>query len=140
MKFWDASAVIPLCVRESPSPLVRKMVVEDVAIVVWWTTPVECCSAFARRRRDNILTRAQEDQARHTVLRLAAEWTEVQPSHQVCEAAGRVLLLHPLRAADALQLGAALVWADGRGTGHEFVCLDPRLREAAQRKGFQVLP
>src|SRR5213079_2950140 len=83
VKFWDASAVIPLCVKESPSPLVRKMVVEDVAIVVWWTTPVECCSAFARRRRDNILTRAQEDQARHTVLRLAAEWTEVQPSHQV---------------------------------------------------------
>jgi len=116
------------------------MVVEDVAIVVWWTTPVECCSAFARRRRDNILTRAQEDQARHTVLRLAAEWTEVQPSHQVREAAGRVLLLHPLRAADALQLGAALVWADGRGTGHDFVCLDPRLREAAQREGFQVLP
>ena len=140
MKFWDASAVIPLCVRESPSPLVRKMVQEDGAVVVWWTTPVECFSAFARRRRDNILTRAQEDQARQTVVRLAAEWTEVQPSHQVREAAGRVLLLHPLRAADALQLGAALVWADGRGTGHEFVCLDERLREAAQREGFQLLP
>ena len=140
MKFWDASAVIPLCVRESPSPLVRKMVQEDVAVAVWWTTPVECFSAFARRRRDNILTRAQEDQARQTVVRLAAEWTEVQPSHQVREAAGRVLLLHPLRAADALQLGAALVWADGRGTGHEFVCLDPRLREAAQREGFLLLP
>ena len=140
MKFWDASAVIPLCVKESPTPLVRRITDADGALVVWWTTPVECYSAFARRRRDNILTRAQEDQARQTVVRLAAEWTEVQPSHQVREAAGRVLLLHPLRAADALQLGAALVWADGRGTGHEFVCLDERLREAAQREGFQVLP
>jgi len=140
VKFWDASAIIPLCVKESPSPRVRKIVEEDAAVVVWWTTPVECASAFARRRRDNILTRAQEDQARQTVLRLAAEWTEVQPSQQVREAAGRLLLLHPLRAADALQLGGALVWTDGRGTGHEFVCLDDRLREAAQREGFQVLP
>ncbi|MBI2564277.1 MAG: type II toxin-antitoxin system VapC family toxin [candidate division NC10 bacterium] len=140
MKFWDASAVIPLCVRESPTPLVKRTAEQDEAIVVWWTTPLECYSAFARRRRDEILTRAQEDQARQAVLRLAANWTEVQPSHQVREAAGRALLLHPLRAADALQLAAALVWAGGRVTHHEFVCLDQRLREAAQREGFEVLP
>ena len=140
MKFWDASAIIPLCVREPPSPLVKRIAEQDGAIVVWWTTPVECYSAFARRRRDEILTRAQEDQARQAVLRLAANWTEVQPSHQVREAAGRALLLHPLRAADALQLAAALVWADARVTRHGFVCLDQRLREAAQREGFEVLP
>lgn len=140
MKFWDASAIIPLCVRESPSPLVKRIAEQDGAIVVWWTTPVECYSAFARRRRDEILTRAQEDQARQAVLRLAAEWTDVQPSHQVREAAGRTLLLHPLRASDTLQLAAALVWADGRVTRHGFVCLDQRLREAAQREGFEVLP
>jgi len=140
VKFWDASAIIPLCVRESPSPLVKRIAEQDAALVVWWTTPVECYSAFARRRRDEILTRAQEDQARQAVLRLAAEWTDVQPSHQVREGAGRTLLLHPLRAADALQLAAALVWADGRVTRHGFVCLDQRLREAAQREGFEVLP
>ena len=50
------------------------------------------------------------------------------------------LLLHPLRAADAMQLAAAIVWANGQATGHEFVCLDHRLREAAQREGFTVLP
>ena len=140
MKFWDASAITPLCVTEPPSPLVKRIAEQDGAVVVWWTTPVECYSALARRRRDEILTRAQEDQARQAVLRLAAEWTEVQPSHQVREAAGRALLLHPLRAADALQLAAALVWADGRVTRHEFVCLDQRLREAAQREGFELLP
>ena len=140
MKFWDASAIIPLCVREPPSPLVKRIAEQDGAIVVWWTTPVECYSAFARRRRDEILTRAQEDQARQAVLRLATEWIEVQPSHQVREAAGRTLLLHPLRAADALQLAAALVWADGRVAGHHFVCLDERLCEAARREGFEVLP
>ena len=140
MKFWDASAIIPLCVKESPTPVVRKLTEEDGALVVWWTTPVECYSAFARRRRDNILTRTHEDQARHAVARLAADWTEIQPSHQVREAAGRVLLLHPLRAADALQLAAALVWADARVARHAFVSLDERLREAAQREGFEILP
>ena len=140
MRFWDASAVIPLCVKESPTALVRRIADADGALVVWWATPVECYSAFARRRRDNILTRTHEDQARHAVTRLAADWTEIQPSYQVREAAGRVLLLHPVRAADALQLAAALVWADARVARHEFVSLDERLREAAQREGFEVLP
>ncbi len=47
---------------------------------------------------------------------------------------------HPLSAADALQLAAGLLWADGRPAHHDFVCLDQRLREAAQREGFRVLP
>lgn len=140
MKFWDTSAVVPLCLGEPQTARVRNITEEDGAIVVWWVTPVECYAAFARLRRDDILTRAHEDQARQSVLRLAAEWIEIQPSHQVREAAGRVLLLHPLRAADALQLAAALVWAGGHVTRHEFVCLDERLREAARRESFHVLP
>jgi predicted nucleic acid-binding protein len=67
-------------------------------------------------------------------------WTEIEPSVVVREQAARVLLLHPLRAADALQLAAAIVWANGQASGHEFVCLDHRLRDAAQRERFIVLP
>jgi predicted nucleic acid-binding protein len=81
-----------------------------------------------------------EHQARQVVTSLAAEWTEIQPSQEVRKYAERALLLHPLRAADALQLAAALVWTNGHGTGHDFVCLDQRLRDAAHREGFQVLP
>ena len=140
MKFWDTSALVALSVKEAQSAPVRNIAQEDGAIVVWWVTLVECYSAFARLRRDNILTRAQEDQARQGVAALAAGWTEVQPSQQIRETAARVVLLHPLRAADALQLAAALLWVDGRAAGQHFVCLDQRLREAAQREGFEVLP
>jgi hypothetical protein len=56
------------------------------------------------------------------------------------ETAGRVLLLHPLRALDALQLATALVWSQGHGGTRHFVCLDQRLREAAQMEGFTVVP
>lgn len=140
MKFWDASAIIPLCLREPTSPSLRRIAEQDGALIVWWETPVECCSAFARLRRDGLLSRAGEDQARRLLGQLADSWTEVEPSREVRENAGRVLLLHPLRAADSLQLAAALLWARGRPSGRDLVCLDERLREAAMREGFAVLP
>lgn len=140
MRFWDASALIPLCLNEPRTARLRKVTEENPAIVAWWGTPVECYSAFARLRRDGILTRADEDQAGHVLTRLAAAWTEIQPGRDIREGAARVLLLHPLRAGDSLQLAAALLWARGRGTPGHFVCLDQRLRDAAQREGFLVIP
>lgn len=140
MRFWDTSAIIPLCLKEPETPRVRRLAQEDGAIVVWWAAPVECYSAFARLRREKVLTRAQEDQARAIVARLAAVWTEIEPSSEVRDRAGRVLLLHPLRAADSLHLAAALVWTGGSTEDHHFVCLDDRLREAARSEGFLLMP
>jgi hypothetical protein len=51
-----------------------------------------------------------------------------------------LLLKHQFRAADSLQLAAAVNWAGNRPEGFEFVCLDKRLREATQAEGFTVLP
>jgi len=140
MKFWDASAIVPLCLREPATPRLRRIAEDDGALVAWWGTPVECYSAFARLRRDGILSPSNEERARGVLSRLTEEWTEIEPSREVRESAGRVLLLHPLRAADSLQLAAALLWARSRAAGHDFVCLDERLREAASREGFVVFP
>jgi predicted nucleic acid-binding protein len=140
MRFWDSSAIIPLCLSEPRTNRLKKLTEGDTALVVWWATLVECDAAFARLRREAVLTRAEEDNARHFVRLLLVEWTEIEPSREVREQAGRVLLLHPLRAADSLQLAAALVWANRRPAGHEFVSLDQRLREAAHREGFTIQP
>ena len=140
MKFLDSSAVLPLCLHEPHTPNLKKLCMRDGAIVAWWGTAVECYSALARLRREQALSTADETQARAVVHALMATWTEIEPSRAVREQAGRVLLLHPLRAADAFQLAAAIIWANGQASGHEFVCLDHRLREAAQREGFTVLP
>ena len=140
MKFWDASAVIPLLLREPNSVAIRKLLARDPGLVAWWGTPVECISAFARLRRDGILTLGVERRLRSLVGRLVADWTEVLPGNGVREHAGRLLLRHPLRAADSLQLAAAMVWADGNPGEREFVCLDRRLREVASREGFRVVP
>ncbi|MDH5195577.1 MAG: type II toxin-antitoxin system VapC family toxin, partial [Nitrospira sp.] len=104
MKFWDASAVIPLCLIERQSKVLKKLIGEDEAIVAWWGTPVECFSALARLRREEALTEIEEEQARLLLRTLQRVWTEVEPTNVVREQAGRVVRLHPLRAADALQL------------------------------------
>ena len=46
---------------------------------------------------------------------------------------------HPLRAADSLQLAAAIAAADGDPAGVGFVCFDTRLAGAASREGFAIL-
>jgi predicted nucleic acid-binding protein len=73
-------------------------------------------------------------------MELVALWTEIQPGEVLRERALRLLASHNLRAADALQLAAALVWAEERPAGRRFICLDAHLREAARLDGFTVLP
>jgi len=140
VRFWDASAVISLCVSDPNSATMRKLAREDEAIAAWWGTVVECHSAFSRLRRQGELQASDVDQARHLLERLADGWSEVSPGQEVRDQAVRLLGLHALRAADALQLAAALVWADRRPLGRHFTCLDVRLRGAARREGFTVLP
>lgn len=140
MKFWDASALIPLCLHERQSAALKRLAQDDESFVVWWGSSVECLSAIARLRRESVLSELEEEQARLILRALQEVWTEVEPTSVVREQAGRVLRLHPLRAADALQLGAALVWCHGDPLKQAVVCLDQRLRGAARREGFTVLP
>ncbi len=100
-------------------------------MAVWWGTPVECWSALARRRREGTLGVAEEEAARSLLRTLQESWTEIQPSEEIRGHAARLLRLHPLRALDALQLAAALVWAGSPPAG-DVVVFDRRLEEAAR--------
>jgi len=68
---------------------------------------------------------------------LKESWYEIYPGYAVREQALRALRLHPLRAADALQLTAALEWA-GSPPDCAFVSFDARLQAAAHREGFSI--
>ena len=140
MKFWDASAVIPLCLDEPHTDLMSGLAQADPDIVAWWGSVVECRSAMARLRREGVFDVAQADRASALVEALAREWTEVEPTQAVRRSTVDLLRQHPLRVADALQLAAARVWAGERPDGQGFVCLDGRLRDVAIKEGFQVLP
>ncbi len=139
MKFWDSSAIIPFLVRETASDWVRRIVSEDEDMLVWWGTPVECTSAISRRERDETLDSETAASALERLRILVPSWTEVQPSERVRSTAQRALRVHALRAADALQLAAAIVAAGEERASLEVVCLDHRLTLAARREGFQVI-
>jgi hypothetical protein len=51
----------------------------------------------------------------------------------------RLVRVHPLRAADALQLAAALVACEGDPSSLVMVTLDARLSEAARKEGLATL-
>jgi predicted nucleic acid-binding protein len=108
-------------------------------MLVWWGTPVECVSALARREREGALANADATRAIDRLRRIAAGWQEVLPYDGVRSAAQRLLRVHPLRAADALQLAAAILASEHEPESLEFVCLDERLNDAAGREGFPVV-
>lgn len=109
-------------------------------MIMWWGTSIEGTSAIARRLRDGSLSASDSRRAQRILEALFLRPDQVVPSEELRLRAGRLLYSHPLRAADAFQLSAALQWCDGHSAGLEFVCFDNRLRDAAQREGFVVLP
>src|SRR4030043_1988573 len=106
MKFWDSSAIIPLCLKEQMSETVKRLIKADEDLVVWWATRVECLSALSRRRREGVLNTESEFKAKIILSTLSAEWSEVQPSELVRQRVERLLAIHTLTSGDAFQLGA----------------------------------
>jgi predicted nucleic acid-binding protein len=139
MKFWDASAIVPLVLAEPATKPMQALAAKDAAMLVWWGTDVECVSAIARLEREGALDDSAVAQAFDRLKRLAAGWHEVDPSDAVREAAVRFLRVHPLRAADALQLSAAFIAAERRPSSLEMVTLDDRLAAAARKEGFVLI-
>jgi len=138
LRFWDASALVPLLVTEPPRDALLALLDRDPIMVVWWGTPVECASALARRERDGALPPSDATAAFDRLRQLVRGWQEVLPSDSVRRVALRLLRVHPLRAAGSLQLAAALVAAEHEPATLEFVSLDDRLNDAASREGFPL--
>lgn len=138
MKFWDSSAVLALLLKEKGSSEALKVYREDPDQTVWCLTEVEVASALSRRVREGM---ESEDEvlARNQFRFLVGRWVEVSSLEGVRARALRLLGTHALRAADALQLAAALIFCDERTESLPFVCLDERLADAARKERFPVL-
>ncbi len=137
LAFWDTSALVPLCVRQSITPrAVALYKVHDA--VVWWATPVEIASAIARLLRMQQLDSRDWSKARKLAKRLASSWFVIQPSDALRARSVELVDRYDLRAADSLQLAAALEWCEGVPEGHVFLTIDQTLREAALLSGFDA--
>jgi predicted nucleic acid-binding protein len=139
MRFWDSSAIVPLLVEESASPSILAEYVRDPEQIAWWATGIECVSALARAEREGRLDPAAMADAVARLEALEHSWAEMQPTDQLRELAVRLLRVHALRAADALQLAAALIAAEGHPASLTLVSLDERMALAAEREGLRVV-
>ena len=139
MKYWDSSALVALVLDEPRSAERRATVRRDPVIVTWWGSRVECASALNRLERDGRFEGDGLDQSLDQLGLLTESWIEIEPLEQVRKRAIRLLRLHPLRAADALQLAAALTVAGEDPQRLDLVSSDDRLSAAARREGFRVL-
>ena len=135
--FWDASALVPLCVAQGTSGL-AKTASKTKSIAVWWSSPVEMTSAFARLLRNQEIDQQDFRLAMARLTELRRRWIEVQPTETLRDLAEMLLQRYPLRAADAMQLAAALIWSKLLPRKRIFVCFDGRLAEAASKEGFSV--
>jgi predicted nucleic acid-binding protein len=138
MNFWDSSAVMPLLVAENDSALRESQLRAAPDLLVWYGTQAEIESAICRRLREASLDAAEAARARARLQVLANSWLEVQPTPSVRARAIRLLRVHPLRAADAFQLAAALTAFNETTTGNIFLTADLRLAAAASLEGFDM--
>jgi predicted nucleic acid-binding protein len=133
--FWDTSALVPLCAHQGITPRVIALY-RTYGVVVWWATPVEIASALRRLVRMKQITPDDWVTSRRLALDLAESWQIVQASNALRNNAAQLVERYDLKAADAIQLAAALNWCEGSPDGEIFLTADQRLREAAVLSGF----
>lgn len=139
MKFWDSSAIVPLLVEEAFSAKMRHLLRADRHCAVWALTELEVVSALGRQERSRSLAAADLARARGRLEAMAKRWVVVDDVTTVATEALRLVAAYPVRAADASQLAAALVFFGGHTRGRGFVTLDDRLSDAAGAEGFDVV-
>ncbi len=139
MRYWDASAIVPLIVAEKGSDSARTWLSEDRTVVTWAWTRTEVTGAIERRTREGSLSRVQRRNVLHHLDAFADTWNEVTEILAVRTRAAALLARHPLRASDAAQLGAALLVNEQLPFALPFVSLDHRLEIAAEKEGLRIL-
>src|SRR5207244_4455895 len=115
--FWDSSALVPLLLPEDRSQELTKALSSDAEATIWWATPVECQSAMYRHHRERPIQPAVLGRALTRLAALVEDLEAIAPTDDLRNRAGRLVATHPIRAADALQLAAALVWCEEQPLG-----------------------
>jgi predicted nucleic acid-binding protein len=138
MAFWDSSSLVPLCVQQQPSSNAFKLKAK-YGFVVWWSTQVEIQAAFARLLRESEVTQDQYLRAKKSLEILRQGWRELQPTENLRARAESLVDRFPLKAADALQLAAAMAWCLDNPRGRKFISGDKQLLQAASQLGFDVI-
>ena len=137
--FWDTSAIVPLCVLQDSTQAARQANISFPIRMIWWGTVVEMRSSFARLKKVGELDDSAFDIAARKWLGIANRSRVVPPVSALLDIASELPEEYGIRALDAFQLAAALIWCNKRPRNRPFVCADKRLSVAAKDAGFEVI-
>ena len=137
LAFWDASALVPLCVRQGITTQAIALYKTHDA-VVWWATPVEIASVLARLLRMKQLDSRARAKSNQLAKTLSDSWSVIQPADALRATSIQLVDRYDLRAADSFQLAAALEWCEYAPQGRVFLTADQKLRDAALLSGFDA--
>ena len=137
--YLDTSALVKIYVEEPRSTVVRENVKQAEGLATSRIAYAEARAAFARKRREHGLSRADY---RFVVNDLDQDWADyfiVDVSEGVVKAAGILAESHALRGADAIHLASAVTLSKQAGESVAFSCFDGRLATAAVKEDLRVM-
>jgi predicted nucleic acid-binding protein len=140
LRYWDSSALIPLLLTEPRTPEILEIYRQDPAMAVWCLTPYEIWAAIARRRKEGRLRSPDIRTLRVRLSALARDWTVIRDPDAIGKTAYRILDVHGLGPAQAIQISAALAIVGGSADEIPFVTLDDRVAQAAIAEGLSIMP
>lgn len=137
MVFFDASAVVKWFLAEERADEVARLRAEERGAVSQ-LTEVELASAFARRHREGSISAEMLQDLIATSAKEIGSVVVLEMNQAVVGLARSLLLRHPLRAGDAIQLSSCLVLQEQVQRPVEFLAFDQRLNDAAVGEGLRL--
>lgn len=141
--FLDSSALAKRYLPEVGTSWLRQQILSSDSIIVSRITSVEVMSAVARRQREKTLSPAVVTGINRLLNKhLQQKYLIIGINHQITTLAIQLLMVHPLRAYDAIQLASAKFVAQ-RLVANDippitFLCADVRLLVIAQNEGLNT--
>ncbi len=136
--YLDASALVKLYVEEAGRAAVLAAVGEAEVVGTAMIAYVEARAAFARRRREGVLTRPGYVRCVRDLDQDWPRYLRFELSEGLIFAAAKMSVRYRLRAYDAVHLASGLLMRDHLD-GVLFACWDGHLNAAARRAGLAVL-
>ena len=137
--YAESSAVLAWLLDEDGGAFVRRTLADTPTIIASDLTLIECDRVLHRAAALGELTEAEAADRRAHLTTAAAHWHILHIGAEVVDRARRPFPGDPIRTLDAIHLASALV-ARSAVAGLELLSLDDRIRSAARKLGFEVLP
>jgi predicted nucleic acid-binding protein len=139
MLYAESSAVLSWLLGQTAGEEVAGVLRGADGVVACDLTLVECERVLIRAWASGIIEEVERADLSATLARAAAHWTVLRVDEEVVERARRPFPIEPVRTLDALHLACALL-ARTAVAGLSLLTLDQRVRENAERLGFETVP